>query len=68
MTDAVHGQVRTDDTVAPHRWIRYGETDPETGEDVGTWNHWCVDGDTDHHIEPCDEHPDVSGMAIARFA
>lgn len=30
-----------------HRWARY--EDPETG----AWNHWCVDGDTEHHDEPC---------------
>lgn len=29
-----------------HRWMRW---DP-TGGDA---NHWCVDGDTPHHLEPC---------------
>jgi hypothetical protein len=30
-----------------HRWLRW--TDPDTG----VTNHWCVDGDTEHHNEPC---------------
>lgn len=30
-----------------HRWMRYA--DPETEEA----NHWCIDGDTGHHAEPC---------------
>lgn len=42
-----HGREKLDDTIAPHRWIRH--IDPETGEA----NHWCVDGDTEHHDEPC---------------
>lgn len=36
-----------------HRWMRYGPTDPEAGAEIGDWNHWCADGDTDHHDEPC---------------
>jgi hypothetical protein len=42
-----HGQETGDDTVAAHRWMRH--VDPETGEA----NHWCIDGDTEHHAEPC---------------
>lgn len=30
-----------------HRWLRH--QDPETG----ARNHWCIDGDTEHHGEPC---------------
>ena len=30
-----------------HRWMRYV---PAGG---GTANHWCIDGDTIHHPEPC---------------
>lgn len=46
---AEHGQISNDDTVAPHRWMRHA--DPETGEA----NHWCIDGDTGHHPEPCED-------------
>jgi hypothetical protein len=30
-----------------HRWLRYED------EDTHTWSHWCVDGDSAHHDEPC---------------
>lgn len=30
-----------------HRWMRY--IDPVTHDG----NHWCIDGDTTHHPEPC---------------
>lgn len=30
-----------------HRWMRY--VDPVTHDG----NHWCIDGDTTHHPEPC---------------
>jgi hypothetical protein len=42
-----HGQETGDDTIAPHRWMRH--VDPDTGKA----NHWCIDGDTGHHAEPC---------------
>jgi hypothetical protein len=42
-----HGQETGDDTVTAHRWMRH--VDPDTGEA----NHWCIDGDTGHHAEPC---------------
>lgn len=29
-----------------HRWIRWNPG----GDDA---NHWCIDGDTEHHPEPC---------------
>jgi hypothetical protein len=30
-----------------HRWMRYHDTV------TGVTNHWCIDGDTAHHDEPC---------------
>jgi hypothetical protein len=30
-----------------HRWLRYQD------EATKAWNHWCIDGDTQHHDEPC---------------
>jgi hypothetical protein len=30
-----------------HRWLRYED------EVTHAWNHWCVDGDSAHHDEPC---------------
>jgi hypothetical protein len=46
-----------DDEQTPHqhRWTRY--EDPETG----VWNHWCVDGDTEHHDEPCADAASQAG-------
>lgn len=38
-----------------HRWMRH--TDLDTGES----NHWCVDGDTVHHPEPCQDAADRAG-------
>lgn len=45
--DAEHGMNKQDDTVAPHRWIRATDSKSEDSQ------HWCIDGDTDHHDEPC---------------
>lgn len=42
-----HGQLKTDDTIAAHRWVRFRD------EETGAVNHWCADGDTSHHDEPC---------------
>jgi hypothetical protein len=47
-----------------HRWMRY--IDPVSHDG----NHWCIDGDTDHHPEPCadadahtgDHTNDVTGL------
>lgn len=38
-----------------HRWMRY--QDPVTD----AWNHWCIDGDTEHHDEPCQDAADHTG-------
>lgn len=47
-----------------HRWTRF--QDPVTK----AWNHWCVDGDTEHHDEPCEEHPAevVADWHVTRLA
>lgn len=50
-----HGQETQDDTITPHRWMRY--VDPETGKA----NHWCIDGDTAHHPEPCEDAANRTG-------
>lgn len=38
-----------------HRWLRYQD------EATGKWNHWCIDGDTGHHPEPCPDAESGTG-------
>jgi hypothetical protein len=37
-----------------HRWTRHADPD-------GRVNHFCVDGDTEHHDEPCEAAVNLTG-------
>jgi hypothetical protein len=39
--------INEDEHATHHRWTRF--TDTATRKT----NHWCIDGDTGHHDEPC---------------